>query len=54
MGAQTVLVIIVRTVLSYENKRRSKLTEEMKEYEIHKYNGVELAGDRHPDFRYVL
>jgi hypothetical protein len=30
------------------------MTEEMKEYEVHKYGGVELAGDRHPDFRYVL
>ncbi|ORZ24380.1 major facilitator superfamily domain-containing protein [Absidia repens] len=54
VGAQTILVIIVRAALAYENKRRSKLTEEMKEYEIHKYNGVELAGDRHPDYRYVL
>ncbi|CAO3591013.1 unnamed protein product [Absidia cylindrospora] len=54
IGAQTILVITVRCVLAYENKRRSKLTEEMKEYEIHRYGGVELAGDRHPDFIYVL
>ncbi|KAI8077779.1 major facilitator superfamily domain-containing protein [Halteromyces radiatus] len=54
VGAQTVLVILVRLVLAYENKRRSKLTEEMKEYEVHKYGGIELAGDRHPDFKYVL
>ncbi|KAI8339504.1 major facilitator superfamily domain-containing protein [Chlamydoabsidia padenii] len=54
VGTQTILIIIVRCVLAYENKRRAKMTEEMKEYEVHKYGGVELAGDRHPDFIYVL
>ncbi|KAI8329994.1 major facilitator superfamily domain-containing protein [Chlamydoabsidia padenii] len=54
VGTQTILVIIVRSALDYENKRRDKLTEEMKEYEIYKYGGIELAGDRHPNYRYVL
>lgn len=52
--AQTLLVVIVRCVLAYENKRRDEMTEEMKEYEIYNYGGMELAGDRHPDYRYVL
>ncbi|SAL99528.1 hypothetical protein [Absidia glauca] len=51
---QTLLVVIVRCVLAYENKRRDKLTEEMKEYEIYNYGGMELAGDRHPNYRYIL
>lgn len=54
VAAQTILVIIVRVALARENARRDKMTEEMKEYEIHKYGGMELVGDRHPDFRYVL
>jgi hypothetical protein len=54
MAAQTVLVIILRLLLSYENKRRSKLSVEQRELEIHKYGGMELVGDRHYSFKYVL
>lgn len=54
LAAQTIADIILRFVLARENKRREKLSQEQKEYEVFKYGGVELAGDRHPDFRYVL
>ncbi|ORX61622.1 MFS general substrate transporter [Hesseltinella vesiculosa] len=52
--AQSLLVIGTRLYLMYENKRRSALTDEAKELEIEKYGGIDLAGDRNPDFRYVL
>ncbi|CAO3655313.1 unnamed protein product [Mucor hiemalis] len=54
MAAQTVLVFALRILLSRENNRRSKLSEEQRELEIHKYGGMELVGDRHYSFRYVL
>ncbi|KAG2226815.1 hypothetical protein INT45_005780 [Circinella minor] len=54
LAAQTVTDLVLRFILARENKRREKLTQEQKEYEIFKYGGEELAGDRHPDFRYVL
>ncbi|KAG2233444.1 hypothetical protein INT48_008850 [Thamnidium elegans] len=54
LAAQTLLVIIMRLLLARENKRRSKLSEEQKELEIHKYGGTDLVGDRHYSFRYVL
>ncbi|CDH54934.1 mfs transporter [Lichtheimia corymbifera JMRC:FSU:9682] len=54
LGAQSIADITLRIVLARENKRRDQLTQEQKEYEIFKYGGAELAGDRHPDFRYVL
>ncbi|KAI8068056.1 major facilitator superfamily domain-containing protein [Gongronella butleri] len=53
VAAQTVLVIIVRLAFMYENRRRNTLTDEAKELEVEKFGGPELAGDRHPDFRYV-
>ena len=54
LAAQTLTDLALRFILARENKRRAKLTQEQKEYEIFKYGGEELAGDRHPDFRYVL
>jgi hypothetical protein len=54
MATQTVLVIILRILLARENKRRSKLSEEQRELEIHKYGGMDLVGDRHYGFKYVL
>ncbi|KAI7879509.1 MFS general substrate transporter [Lichtheimia hyalospora FSU 10163] len=44
----------MRLLLSRENKRRDKMTPEEKEREIAKYGGEAMAGDRHPDYRYVL
>ncbi|KAI9484448.1 major facilitator superfamily domain-containing protein [Zychaea mexicana] len=52
LGAQTIADLGLRFMLARENKRRDKLTQEQKEYEIFKHGGEELAGDRHPDFRY--
>lgn len=54
MAFQTVLVIILRILLARENNRRSKLSEEQRELEIHKYGGMDLVGDRHYSFKYVL
>ncbi|KAL0078809.1 major facilitator superfamily domain-containing protein [Phycomyces blakesleeanus] len=54
VGAQTIVVIIARTLLSRENKRRELLNQEQKDYELLKYGSVQIAGDRHPDFRYDL
>ncbi|OBZ90025.1 hypothetical protein A0J61_01925 [Choanephora cucurbitarum] len=54
VAVQTVLVIILRLLLVRENKRRSQLTEEQRELEIHKYGGMDLVGDRHYSFKYVL
>lgn len=54
LAAQTLLVILMRILLARENKRRTKLTEEQRELEIHKYGGTELVGDRHYSFVYVL
>ncbi|KAI9300252.1 major facilitator superfamily domain-containing protein [Cunninghamella echinulata] len=54
VAVQTVLCIAVRYALARENKRRENMTDEMKEYEVHKHGGIDLVGDRHPDFRYVL
>ncbi|KAI9012546.1 major facilitator superfamily domain-containing protein [Phycomyces nitens] len=51
---QTLLTIVVRLALLRENKRRDKMTSEVKDKEIIRYGGMELVGDRHPDFRYVL
>ncbi|KAG0174362.1 hypothetical protein DFQ28_006655 [Apophysomyces sp. BC1034] len=54
VAAQTVLVVLVRILLARENKRRVGLGQQEKENEVLRYGGVELAGDRHPDYRYVL
>ncbi|KAI8390043.1 major facilitator superfamily domain-containing protein [Blakeslea trispora] len=54
IAVQTVLVIVLRLLLARENKRRSKLSEEQRELEIHKYGGMDLVGDRHYSFKYVL
>lgn len=54
MASQSVLVIVLRLLLANENKRKGKLSEEQRELEIHKYGGMELVGDRHYSFKYVL
>ncbi|KAI8799814.1 major facilitator superfamily domain-containing protein [Cladochytrium replicatum] len=54
LGAQSVLVLIVRFILVRENKRRDALTIEQAELEVEKLGGRELAGDRVPAFRYIL
>ncbi|CAF0970489.1 unnamed protein product, partial [Didymodactylos carnosus] len=52
--AQTILVILLRVVFMYENHRRKHLNDEQKENECNYYGGLELVGDRHPDFIYTL
>ncbi|ORY02808.1 MFS general substrate transporter [Basidiobolus meristosporus CBS 931.73] len=54
VGLQTILVVLLRAVFTWENRRRSKLTPEQVEMEVTNYGGVELAGDRHPEFVYTL
>jgi hypothetical protein len=36
------------------NCRREKMNDEQKQQQIRKYGGEQLAGDHHPDFRYIL
>lgn len=52
--AHAITVVIMRILLDRENKRRAKMTPEQRQEEITKHGGESLAGDRHPDFRYVL
>ncbi|ORX90002.1 MFS general substrate transporter [Basidiobolus meristosporus CBS 931.73] len=54
VGIQTVLVILLRVIFTRENRRRANLTEEQKEKEVARHGGIELCGDRHPDFSYTL
>ncbi|KAI7856485.1 major facilitator superfamily domain-containing protein [Circinella umbellata] len=53
-AAQLAAILILRFKLARENKRRTQLSEHEKELELLKYGGLQLIGDRHPDFRYVL
>lgn len=47
---QTILIIVLRLILMFINQQRATINEE----EIEQYNGDQLAGDRHPRFRYTL
>jgi len=51
---QTILVIILRLIFMIINHRRSQMNEEEIKKQIEEYGGNELAGDRHPEFRYTL
>jgi len=51
---QTILVIILRLVFMMINHRRARMNEEQIKKQIEEYGGNELAGDRHPEFRYTL
>ncbi|KAI8139906.1 major facilitator superfamily domain-containing protein [Fennellomyces sp. T-0311] len=54
LAAQMIAVLILRIMLARWNKQRENMTMEEREKQIAKYGGSELAGDRHPDFRYAL
>ncbi|KAI9318062.1 major facilitator superfamily domain-containing protein [Dichotomocladium elegans] len=54
LAAQSVIVLLLRFAFMYENRRRDKLDSDTYVLEIQKYGGPDMAGDRHPDFRYVL
>jgi uncharacterized BrkB/YihY/UPF0761 family membrane protein len=51
---QTILVIILRFVFMYINRQRSRMNEEEIQQQVKRYGGNELAGDRHPEYRYTL
>lgn len=51
---QSVLIILLRFILTIINYRRKRMNDEQKQKEIEKYGGEELAGDHHPDFQYIL
>ncbi|CAF1682766.1 unnamed protein product [Adineta ricciae] len=51
---QTILVLSLRFIFIYENRRRGRFTKEQIERQIERYGGNDLVGDRHPDFRYTL
>lgn len=52
--AHAITVVIMRILLARENKRRAVMSPEQRQEEITKHGGESFAGDRHPDFRYVL
>ena len=47
-------MIILRLVFIYINRQRSRMNDEEIKNQIERYGGIELAGDRHPEFRYIL
>jgi uncharacterized BrkB/YihY/UPF0761 family membrane protein len=51
---QTILIIILRLVFMMINRGRSQMNEYEIKKQIERYGGNELAGDRHPEFRYTL
>ncbi|CAF3106287.1 unnamed protein product [Rotaria sp. Silwood2] len=54
VALQTILIIILRLVFIYINRRRQILNDDQKQQQIERYGGNELIGDRHPEFRYTL
>jgi len=54
IALQTVLVIILRFIITMINRRRKKMNDEQIKQQVEKYGGEELAGDHHPRFRYIL
>jgi hypothetical protein len=51
---QTILIVILRFVFMFINRQRSRMNREEIQKQIERYGGNELAGDRHPEFRYTL
>ncbi|CAF1267643.1 unnamed protein product [Rotaria sordida] len=54
VALQTILIIILRFIFIYINHRRQILNDDEKQQQIQRYGGIQLIGDRHPDFRYTL
>jgi uncharacterized BrkB/YihY/UPF0761 family membrane protein len=54
IALQTILIIILRLVFMIINRQRARMNEEEMKKQIERYGGNELAGDRHPEFRYTL
>ncbi len=51
---QTVLVIGLRLIFMFTNRQRSRMDWEEIQKHIEQFEGNELAGDHHPNFRYTL
>ncbi len=51
---QTILIVILRLIFVFINRQRSQMNNEQINQQIARYGGNELAGDRHPEFRYTL
>jgi hypothetical protein len=51
---QTILIIILRFVFVFINRQRTQMNDEEMQQQIERCGGMELAGDRHPEFRYTL
>ena len=54
VALQTILVIILRFLFMCINRQRSRMSEEEIDRQVKRYGGNELAGDRHPEYRYTL
>ncbi len=54
VALQSILIITLRLILMRINRRREKMNDDEKQRQIEKYGGEQLAGDHHPDFRYIL
>jgi flagellar biogenesis protein FliO len=54
VSLQTILVVILRFIFLLINRQRSRMNVEEIQKQIQQYGGNELAGDRHPEFRYTL
>ena len=54
VALQTILVVILRFVFVLINRQRSRMNAEEIQKEVERHGGHELAGDRHPEFRYTL
>ncbi len=54
MALQTILILFLRLAFMYVNRRRARMNIEEIERQIKRYGGIELVGDRHPEFRYTL
>jgi nitrogen fixation/metabolism regulation signal transduction histidine kinase len=50
---QTILIVILRLVFAFINRQRSRMNNEQMNEQIEHYGGKELAGDRHPEYRYT-
>ena len=51
---QLFAIVGLRILLKRMNSKRSKMTPDQKEEAIAKFGELDLVGDRHPEFRYVL
>ena len=54
MVAQSILIVLLRFLLMFVNRRRDRMKSDEKDQQIERYGGDDSAGDRHPDFRYTL